>query len=388
MIIHLLVGAFVKGDGISNAVFSQFRILNELGYKCDIYALYSEGDFRDISNPIVSLKAAKDDLIIDHIGGYSFYAYLVDKQPCKKVLYYHNITPPEFVHSSMEKLCRKGLKQLSQISGMYDFICGVSAFNLECLKKLGEQREGVVLPIPVIFPLKTPERTFDGGKLRFLFVGRYVENKRIEDLIRVFDYYHSNVNSNSELSVVGNPSVSPSYTSLLQDLVESSSSAGSISLVESVSDAELRDYYNDSDVYLCMSEHEGFCIPIVEAMYNKLIVFAFDSSAVGDTMGGAGVLLQTKDPKQVAATIGSVLNDTKLVNDIREKEFRRASCFSKDNVKKVLSEMIVEWSSDNNEIDLKRNYKKPGISFRLLMVMITPQFLHPLLRRIKRTLFH
>lgn len=385
MVIHLLVGALVEGDGIGNAVIAQYQMLTDLGYSCDIYVMYSDEKLKNLTKPITQLKADKDDLIIDHIGGYSFYAYCVDKQPCRKVLCYHNITPPELVEGSMKNLCQKGLDQISRISGMYDFICGDSAFNLLSLRKLGEKRDGLVIPIPVEFPYNAVKKDND-SKQRFLFVGRYVENKKIEDLIIVFDYYHCNVNNNSELSIIGNPNVSPEYTSDLESLIKSSSSADSISLVGRVSDAMLWEYYASSDVYLCMSEHEGFCIPIVEAMHNRLIVFAFDSSAIGDTMGDAGVLLSSKDPKYVATLIDKVLKNAKLIEEIKEKEYSRSLFFSKDNVKMILSKAIKKWSS-NNSVNPKKDYIKPRISFRLIISVITPQFFHPLLRRIKRTLF-
>lgn len=387
MVIHLLVGDLFEGDGIGNAVISQYKMLINLGYKCDIYVINFDEKYKKLTKPIFRLKADKDDLIIDHIGGYSFYAYFVSKQPCRKVLCYHNITPPELVEGSMKKLCQKGLDQISEISGMYDFICGVSDFNLLSLKKLGERREGWVIPIPVNFPYSPEKKTNKKSEIKFLFVGRYIENKKIEDIIRIFDYYHKIFNCNSTLTIIGNPNVSPEYTKLLEKEKKLSSCPNSINLVGRVSNDCLNKHYQDSDVYLCMSEHEGFCIPIIEAMYNKLIVFAFDSSAISDTMGGAGVLLQTRNPEQVATKIDGILKNSEFADEIREKEYCRSLFFSEDNVTKILSNAIERWCSQTIDVDLKKHYIKPRISFRLIIAMITPQFLHPLLRRIKRALF-
>ena len=386
MVVHLLVGALVEGDGIGNSVLAQYQMLGDLGYNCDIFVLYADDKLKSITRPITSLKADKDDLIIDHVGGYSFYARCVYKQPCRKVLCYHNITPPELVEGSMKNLCRKGLDQISKISGMYDFICGDSAFNLECLRELGEQRRGDVLPIPVDFPYKATEKTLAGGKLRFLFVGRYVENKRIEDLIRVFDYYHGNINSDSELSVIGNPSVSPSYTSQLQDMVKASSCAEAISLVGRVSDGELREYYKNSDVYLCMSEHEGFCIPLIEAMYNNLVVFAYDSAAVSDTMGEAGILLDTKDSEQVSKRINDVMSNKHLVMDILNKESLRSQFFSRENIRNMLANYMSKWASDEYERPANLSYERPRMNFRLFIMKISPTWIIPFLRRIKHAI--
>ncbi len=386
MVIHLLVGALVEGDGIGNSVLAQYQMLGDLGYNCDIFVLYADDKLKSITRPITSLKADKDDLIIDHVGGYSFYARCVYKQPCRKVLCYHNITPPELVEGSMKNLCRKGLDQISKISGMYDFICGDSAFNLECLRELGEQRRGDVLPIPVKFPYKMIEKKYIPGKtLEFIFVGRMVQNKRIEDIVDVFVSYHNNFNKNSRLTLVGNTEVDRNYTELINQRIQNSNCSDSISLTGKVSDNELQQIFKRADMYLCMSEHEGFCIPLIEAMYNGLIVFAYDSATISDTLGGSGILLKTKEPDEVSEIINTTLQDENHVNDIIGKEIVRAQSFSIDNVEKELADLIAKWSSAEYK---KRNdllTSRPGLNLRLVIMMFMPGLM-PFLRKVKHAI--
>jgi glycosyltransferase involved in cell wall biosynthesis len=269
---------------------------------------------------------------------------------------------------------------------MYDFICGDSAFNLECLRELGEQRRGDVLPIPVKFPYKMIEKKYIPGKtLEFIFVGRMVQNKRIEDIVDVFVSYHNNFNKNSRLTLVGNTEVDRNYTELINQRIQNSNCSDSISLTGKVSDNELQQIFKRADMYLCMSEHEGFCIPLIEAMYNGLIVFAYDSATISDTLGGSGILLKTKEPDEVSEIINTTLQDENHVNDIIGKEIVRAQSFSIDNVEKELADLIAKWSSAEYK---KRNdllTSRPGLNLRLVIMMFMPGLM-PFLRKVKHAI--
>ncbi len=344
--INLLVSHFSLNDGICNDIQFQKEMFCQLGFSCEIYAMSGEQNAKEHYRIISKLKCKPNDLIIDHIEGYSDYVFALVKQPCRRVLLYHNITPPEFVSNHTRRYCKRGLEQIPRISGMYDFIAGVSQYNIDCLKELGVDRKGDVLPIPVEFSYPKQEKTFRAGRtLNFLFVGRVIQNKRFEDIIDSFVLYHDRYNSNSTLTLVGKMDVAPDYTVFIKEKISKASCASAIRMTGKVSDEELQDIYRKSDVFLCMSEHEGFCIPLLEAMYNGLVVFAYDSTAIGETMGNGGVLFTDKDPEMVAALLDSVLSDEKRANDILQAQNDRVNDFSKEAVKERLRTLIDNWTS-------------------------------------------
>lgn len=346
MRIHFLVYHLAFADGIGRDVIFQKKTLEREGYICDIYSAGYDNDTENYRFDIAKLKCAQDDLIIDHVSGLIAYDDIVAAQSCRKVFLYHNITPPKYVSGGVRAFCEAGLKQIPELCKIYDFIVGDSQYNLDCLVELGINREGDVLPIPVEFPYERVEKKNGTNKpVDFLFVGRIVQNKKIEDIINTFAYYHKNYNNNSRLTLVGKMDVASDYVTTIKKTITESGCSSAIKLTGRVSDEQLQKIYRNSDVFLCMSEHEGFCIPLLEAMYNGLIVFAYNSTAVGETMGKAGVLLRDKNPKNVSVLINDVLNDKDRVQRIIEAENSRVKDFSYDTVIRRLNELVEKWTS-------------------------------------------
>jgi glycosyltransferase involved in cell wall biosynthesis len=118
----------------------------------------------------------------------------------------------------------------------------------------------------------------------------------------------------------------------------------SVKLRDAVSFGELLAYYRSSDVLVCLSEHEGFCIPIVEAMHLRLPVVAYAAAAVPGTMAGAGVLLDDKDPLVVACAVDRVLSDAGLRAELIDAGRSRAEDFSLDKTAKQLVEALADFA--------------------------------------------
>jgi glycosyltransferase involved in cell wall biosynthesis len=156
---------------------------------------------------------------------------------------------------------------------------------------------------------------FDDDWTNVLFVGRVIANKKIEDLIRNFHAYHTLYNPRSRLLIVGVFSLFERYLAGLNHLVEELG-AREVHFVGHVSNAELVAYYEVADLFLCASEHEGFCVPLVEAFYKQVPVVAYAATAVPATMDGAGVLYEDQDPVYVAGLMDAVLSDTPLQDRI------------------------------------------------------------------------
>lgn len=351
MKIYLTSECLDYGDGVSNCILAQQRMFQNLGYSCEIYTVVSDERSKDKRQDLTKMKCNADDLLVHHCAGLSSVRLLRD-QPCKKVMVYHNITPPEFLEGPIKEWCQQGLDQIPTLRGLFDEVVGVSQFNVDCLRKLGmiDWGEGEVLPIPVEFSGQRPERnrrTAHRG-LNILFVGRYVPNKKLEDIMDIFAYYHDHIDPEARLHLVGNPAAMPEYSERLYQKLESLACRDSIELPGKVTDEKLRQYYAEADVFLCASEHEGFCIPLLEAMWHQLPVFAYDAGAVRETMGNAGVVYTEKNPAAVAQLISAVMKDERLVEQIIEKQNERVMDFSEKRIQARLAELLQGWLLGKN----------------------------------------
>ena len=140
---------------------------------------------------------------------------------------------------------------------------------------------------------------YDDGRTNVLFVGRIIPNKRIDDLIRSFAVFQKWVRPRSRLLLVGDHRGFERYLDRLQELVRELR-LDEVVFTGQVDDDELYAYYRLADVFLCLSEHEGFGVPLQEAMHFGLPVIAYDAGAVRETLRGGGLLLQDKRPEVVA----------------------------------------------------------------------------------------
>jgi glycosyltransferase involved in cell wall biosynthesis len=234
-------------------------------------------------------------------------------------LIYHNITPPEYfvgVHRTLARQCFRGRRELRAYVDRCDAALGDSEFNRDDLDALGFRRTGVLPVVPDFSHLDGPAHRFvadrfDDERTNILFVGRVIANKKIEDLIRFFHAYQTRHNHRSRLLIVGVFSLFERYIAALQHLV-CELELTDVHFAGHVTDEELVAYYEVADLFLCASEHEGFCVPLVEAFYKQVPVLAYRATAVPATMDGAGVLYDTKDPDYVAALMEAILSDPDL----------------------------------------------------------------------------
>jgi glycosyltransferase involved in cell wall biosynthesis len=240
-------------------------------------------------------------------------------------LIYHNITPPEYfvgVHRMLARQCFRGRRELKAYADRCDMALGDSEFNRQDLETLGFPRTAVLPVVPDFSHLdRTPNwmvaRDFDDDWTNVLFVGRVIANKKIENLIRSFHAYHTFLNPRSRLLIVGAQSGFERYLASLTQLVETLG-ASHVHFVGHVSDEELVAFYDVADLFLCASEHEGFCVPLVEAFYKQVPVLAYAATAVPATMDGAGVLYDDKDPMHVAGLMDAITSDVALQDAIVE----------------------------------------------------------------------
>jgi glycosyltransferase involved in cell wall biosynthesis len=201
-----------------------------------------------------------------------------------------------------------------------DLALGDSEFNRQELDALGFPVTGVLPVVPDFSHLALPAndliaRQFDDAWTNIIFVGRVIPNKRIENLITFFAAYKTRFNPRSRLLLVGSSGGFERYLTMLQDLV-SRLRLPDVHFTGHVSNEELAAYYDVADIFLCASEHEGFCVPLMEAFHRRIPVVAWARSAVPATMDGAGVLYDRADPEEVAALIDLVVSDLALQDRI------------------------------------------------------------------------
>jgi glycosyltransferase involved in cell wall biosynthesis len=323
--IHQVLATLGYGDAIGHEVLGIQRVLRAAGYESEIFVETADYrlepltlDYRqliDFSHP--------DNLLLHHFSLGSKASRTAFALPDRMALIYHNITPPEYfvgVHRRLARQCFRGRRELRAYAARCDMALGDSEFNREDLEALGFPRTGVLPVVPDfshldLQPNSMVARQFDDDWTNVLFVGRVIANKKIEDLIRFFHAYHTFFNPRSRLLIVGAQSGFERYLASINELA-AALGASHVHFSGHVPDEELVAFYDVADLFLCASEHEGFCVPIVEAFYKQVPVLAYAATAVPSTMDGAGVLYDDKDPMHVAALMDAIVSNASLQDAI------------------------------------------------------------------------
>ncbi|MDR0558049.1 MAG: glycosyltransferase [Treponema sp.] len=346
-----VMDALDYGDAVSGDLLGKDKLLNEMGFQTAIYTKYAHESMESYRRDISELSADEDDILLYHYCGDSCVLTKIFSQKCKKVLIYHNITPPEYFNTEYEKkLTSSGLEQLKIKHGQYDYFAADSEFNKNDLIKLGVRKEISVLPLYINFDNLSHYKAEKKARLRnervtFLFVGRIAANKKHKDVINIFNYYHTNINKNSRLFLVGNYQYAGEYFHELTNYVASLGLKEYISFEGKVSDGMVCGFYAAADIFICMSEHEGFCAPLLESMYMQLPTIAYDAGAISSTMGSAGVLVKHKDYEQLAKLCHVILSNESVRDSIISAQNKWITTFSKENIKERLKELIKEWEN-------------------------------------------
>lgn len=330
------------GDGVGNDAVAIDAVLKRCGYTTKIYA--ENIDHRispHIVSPINDLGYSdENDIILYHLSTGSNLNRAFTKMAARKVVIYHNITPPIFFHGyspKSESLCACGLKEAEIISPYIDYCLAVSEFNKQDLIRMGYKCPIDILPILIPFddykkkPSKKIVSKFNDDYTNIIFVGRLSPNKKQEDIIDTFFYYQKYINSKSRLIFVGSYSGLESYYKRLNEYAKQLN-ISNIYFTGHIPFDEILAYYTIADLFLCMSEHEGFCIPLVEAMYFKIPIIAFKSTGVTDTLGDGGILLEKKDPFVAACMINKVVTSSDLKNQIARNQEKQLANFSTEHI--------------------------------------------------------
>ena len=322
MRIDQLVPAFHRGDAIGDEAWHLRNLFRSRGYVSDIYRLTCDRGLEEESKPFASFPApGGKDITVLHFALPSELTRGLINSPGKRVIIHHNITAPEFFagfSDEMADLVRKGRKEIQSLAPHVDLALADSEFNRLELLGLGFKKCDV-FPLFVDFSRyekpasRFVEKLFTDERVNILFVGRVAPNKKIEDLIRIAFYYKKYISPLVRLIIVGKTTSLPKYyQSLVRLADEFYLKPEEVCFTGHLPDEEMFAIYLASRVFLSMSEHEGFCLPLIESMIFDLPVVAFNSTAVPWTLDGAGVLLNTKRVDVVAELVARVASDANL----------------------------------------------------------------------------
>lgn len=341
--IHQFNVASAFGDGVTQSMLFTRHLLRQLGFESEIFCADVAPELADEIRPMASYPDEPEHILLLHHALGHNHAYWVEALKSRLIMVYHNITPPEYFPpgSLARRYCELGREQLTNWRGRFIGAIGDSALNTSELLQVG-YKNAATIPLLVnlerlrkIEPDK-PLVTRLSDAFNMVFVGRLAANKCQHDLISIFAHLRRRLDAPARLLLVGGVSTNE-YLARLEAMRHELNLGHSLEIMGKVSDADLAAIYRTADVFVSMSEHEGFGMPLIEAMAHDVPVIAFNSSNIADTLGGGGILLTRKDHKKTAALIKIVSEEPQLRRRILLAQRRNLLRFEHETLRDALA---------------------------------------------------
>ena len=340
MIVNQWIPAAHRGDAVGDNARALADLLRDWGLDAEIYALTIDDDMRDEVRPWSDTESRRGDVTNLHFAVPSPMTQALATLPSTRVLCYHNVTPARFFapfDAGIAGMARAGRLELATLADRVDMAFGVSEYNRRELESLGFRHTGV-LPLLVntdrlteAAPVPALERLLADGLVNILFVGRLAPNKRIEDHIRLAEVFKRYVDSYYRFIFVGKYDAVPRYHDGIRALIaEYQMLPERFWFTGTVPDDELAAYYRHAHAYVSLSEHEGFCAPLVEAMAMDVPILAYAEAAVPETLGGAGVAFAPKDLEVAAELLGGLIYDEPFRQGVLAGQRQRRAAFTRE----------------------------------------------------------
>jgi glycosyltransferase involved in cell wall biosynthesis len=350
VIVNQWVPAAHMGDAIGDNALAVRNALRDWGYESDVFALTIDEGLRSEVRSWHDGASRDGDVTILHFAVPSPMSEALARLPGARVLWYHNVTPPQFFapfDPGIARIVGIGRRELAALAGRVDLAVAESDYNRRELEGLGFSRTAI-LPILVNTDrlrhaprVPALEDILQDGLINILFVGRIAPNKKIEDHIRLAEHYKRYVDSHYRFIFVGRYDAVPRYGYAVRALIaEYQWLPDRFVFTGPVTDVDLAAYYRNAHAYVSLSEHEGFCVPLVEAMAMDVPVLAYGSTAVPETLGGAGVCFTPKDLEYAAELLGALVFDEPFRSDVIAGQRRRVEAFSHARVLDALDEAL------------------------------------------------
>jgi glycosyltransferase involved in cell wall biosynthesis len=350
VIVHQWIPAAHRGDAVGDHARMVRDLYRAWGHESEIFALTVDENMRGEVRPWSDPNARQGDVTILHFAVPSPMSAALATLPGRRVLWYHNVTPARFFapfDTGIARMAMQGRRELASLAGKVDLALGVSEFNRAELESMGFGETGV---IPIIVntarltgapPVPAIEELLQDGLVNILFVGRIAPNKKIEDHIRLAEQYKRYVDVYYRFIFVGRDDAVPAYGRAVRSLVaEYRMLPDRFWFVGPVPDRELAAYYRNAHAYVSLSEHEGFCVPLVESMAMDVPVLAYAAAAVPETLGGAGLSFAPKDLEYAAELLGSLVYDETVRAGVIAGQRRRLPHFDRRRIEPMLEDLL------------------------------------------------
>jgi len=347
--IHQFATSLSYGDAISDEMLEIQKALRDQGYRSEIFIRFYEPRMAAFIKDFKEYKkfSSPDNVVIFHFSIGSPVSKMFFRIPDRRIMIYHNITPHEFFldyHRILTRECYKGRLEIKLFKDKVDLALGDSEFNRRELEAAGYPKTGV-LPLLLNFSKfdkpgdPAVDRIFANDKFTLLFVGRVIPNKKFEDVIKTFYFYKKFFNPDSRLIFAGDYRGMERYLASLLELVDRLE-LPEVHFTGHVEFSELLSFFRLSDVYLSMSEHEGFGVPLLESFYLEKPVVAFAAGAVEETMNSGGILLRQKNYFGVAALLDRIKQDRSFRNRVVAAQNKALEKYRTGNVSRILLDHI------------------------------------------------
>ena len=351
--IDQVIPSIVERDAVSHHTLEAQRVLHSMGFVSEIYACSMGPGLAGRVHPLSELPRERSERqwVCYQASIGSPAADAVASHPGLKLVDYHNISPFELIERWMPHLggeVRLGRRQLAELASVVELGFADSEFNRVELEEVG-YRHTMVAPLMVDtanFYSPPDPRVVDRleaarglGGHDWLFVGQMLPHKAHHDVIKALACARKMFDPEARLHLVGRESC-PAYADALRRFVSALGLTTAVEFVGSISPGELSAYYASSDVLVCCSEHEGFCVPLLEAMHHKLPVVAYGVAAVPETLLDAGIVLPSKSPVLVATAVQRLLTDHQLHDSLVSAGLRRTRSFTVEGARRAFAQAI------------------------------------------------
>lgn len=347
--IHQYHSGSAKGDAVTNGMLYTRAILRELGFESNIYCSHPDPQ---LGSELLPLRRWSDDadlLLVHHSMGIDDERWLTSIQ-CRKVLVYHNITPAHFFSDQpdLAKYVQLGFDQLRRWRPMFEAVVADSELNKSDLIEFGYD-ESLITVIPLLLDIEAlrsivpDEATLAEHEPFFnvVFVGRLVENKCQHDIVSAYARSHVRKERPSRLILVGDTG-SEGYVRRIREEAQRFGMASELLLTGKISDGELSAIYRSADIFVCLSQHEGFGVPIVEAMVFDVPIVAIARAAVPSTLGRGGILFQEFDLDEIAVAIDFIAQNAALRSRLIEAQRKELARFDRREIKEQLRRVLAK----------------------------------------------
>jgi len=349
--VHQFVPMLHVGDAVGRHTLGLQALLRERGVASDIFVELPDPETEHLTRPADAYEreAAPGDVLVYQFATPSALAGWLAERPETLVVNYHNVTPPEFFAPWDNLLARRhaaARAELARLAERAALGVAVSELNRRDLLEAGFGATRVIPPIVDRAVLEAATDSRPAGQapppagVRWLAVGRLAPNKALEEVVAALLLHRARHDPAATLSVVGRPALEV-YAAALRAYVAELGLSGAVRFEGRVGPGALAGAYRSADVLVTASEHEGFCLPVVEAMAYGLPVVARRRGAVPEVLGDAGVLVDEAGPTALSEAAAALAGDAPLRSTLVDAGRRRVGELGLEEAGARLAELLV-----------------------------------------------